>query len=171
MTRNGFLPFALAAVVAGCVTASPTVPKASVRSAATTISAPVERSFIATIEPARVIHLAAEAAPKGALVRSQFMVQATGAEGDLIYLNSERDYRDQRNLTVVITPTAAKTLSEAYGPDLRITLQGRSVTATGVAKRVTVWFTVLGRRTDKYYYQTQLVVSDPRQIQVGSNEG
>ena len=167
MKINGFLVYVIAVVTAGCATVSPIIP------APAPVGAPMSASSpsIATIEPARVIYLAAEAAPKGHLVRSRFTVQATGAERNLIYLNSERDYRDQRNLTVVISPSAVNGLREALGPDLRAALEGKSITVTGVAKRVTVWFVADGKKTNKYYYQTQLVVSNPRQLQVGGDEG
>ena len=171
MKRNGFLVYVIAVVAAGCATAPPIVPITSPAPARVGSAVPASSPLIATIEPARVIYLAAEAAAKGQLVRSRFTVQATGAERDLIYLNSERDYRDQRNLTVVILPSAANGLRETLGPDLRAALEGKSITVTGVAKRVTVWFVADGKKTNKYYYQTQLVVSNPRQLQVGGDEG
>lgn len=121
---------------------------------------------MAFVEPARVIQMAADAAPRATLVKIRMNVRATGAERDLIYLNSEKDYRDQRNLTVVITPSAARQLQLAHGSDLRHALEGKSIVVVGLARRVTVWFLVNGKRTDKYYYQTHVVVSDARQLQV-----
>ena len=51
------------------------------------------------ITPAEAIRRAAEAAPRGVEGRFTFTVKATGrAEGNRLFLNSEADYRDQRNI-------------------------------------------------------------------------
>jgi hypothetical protein len=170
MLFNGAVASALACFLAGCATAAQSDAPPRPEHVATAGNA-TDRPTMATVEPARVVMQAAESAPKGTLARTRFVVQATGAERDLVYLNSERDYRDQRSLTVVITPPAARALAASHGADLRAALEGKTVTVTGVAKRVTVWFHVDGRKTDKYYYQTHLLVHDARQLEVGDSEG
>jgi len=51
------------------------------------------------ITPAETIRRAAEAAPRGVESRFTFTVKATGrAERNRLFLNSEADYRDQRNI-------------------------------------------------------------------------
>jgi hypothetical protein len=84
----------------------------------------------------------------------------------MLYLNSEGDYRDQRCLTVALTPPVAQALEAALGADPVVALRGKSVRVVGTAQRVTVWFYSNGRRTDKYYYQTQIQIGDISQISV-----
>jgi hypothetical protein len=91
-------------------------------------------------------------------------IRATGREKERIFLNSEQDYRDPRNLTVEILPAAMPALKKLYGQDPDAYFMGRRVAVTGEAQRVTVWFTVNGKQTEKYYYQTHVVISDASQI-------
>ncbi|WP_044560994.1 hypothetical protein [Azospirillum sp. B4] len=118
--------------------------------------------------PLDAVQRAAAAAPDGVSNTYALDVQATGREHGRIYLNSEKDYRDQRNVTVEILPAAVPAFRQAYGQDADTYLQGRRILVSGEAKRVTVWFFANGKQTEKYYYQTHIVVADPSQIQVGS---
>ncbi|MDG3443103.1 hypothetical protein [Nitrospirillum amazonense] len=114
------------------------------------------------------VQRAAAAAPDGVFDTYALEVRATGREHGHIYLNSEMDYRDQRNVTVEILPTAIPAFRQAYGQDADTYLQGRRILVSGEAKRVTIWFFANGKQTDKYYYQTHILVADPSQIQLGS---
>lgn len=60
------------------------------------------------LTPEQAIHRAAEAAPSGVPGIYAMRVQATGRRGDRIFLNSELDYRDQRNLSIALLPQAWK---------------------------------------------------------------
>ena len=50
-----------------------------------------------------------------------------------MYLNSETDYRDQRNLTIAITPAAAGALAARLGAPPAVALEGRRIVVVGVA--------------------------------------
>ena len=93
-------------------------------------------------------------------------VQATGTQDGQVYLNSELDYRDQRNLTVALSPIAAMHLHARLGADLLIALKGRDIVVTGAARRVQIFFFADGRRSDKYYYQTHVNVTSAEQVVV-----
>lgn len=118
------------------------------------------------IPPALAVLAAADAAPNGVPGRFAFVVQRADWVGPRLFLNSQPDYRDQRNLSIDIDPAALPGLRQLYGDDLRSALMYRPVIVDGVARRVRIDFTVYGRRTGKYYFQTHVVVTDPGQLHV-----
>ena len=61
--------------------------------------------------------MAADAAPKVVEGVFALTVKAGGRQREMLYLNSELDYRDQRNLTIRIYPEAASKLQERVGGD------------------------------------------------------
>jgi len=118
------------------------------------------------IQPAQAVQLAAEAAPNGVSGVFALRVQATGTQDDFTYLNSELDYRDQRNLTIAIAPTAARQLETQLGANPLVALKGKRILVNGVATRAKIVFLSDGKPTDKYYYQTHVRVTDPKQIAI-----
>ncbi len=116
--------------------------------------------------PMQAVQHAAERAPEGFAGIFEFKVRATGADAGLIFLNSEQDYRDQRTLTVAVSPAAAASLEVRLGKPPREALIGQTVRVSGIAHRATIWLTANGRRTDKYYYQTHVDVSSADQIEL-----
>lgn len=111
----------------------------------------------ANVEPARPI--------AGTFVMT---VQAIGGERDRIFLNSERDYRNQNCLTVVLAPGVAEQLAQQLGVDVPALLH-RRLSVRGQAQRVRIQLTTAqGQATGKYYYQTHLQVGDPAQIAFAS---
>jgi hypothetical protein len=141
----------LALAAAGCAT-SP----APVR-------VPVQPGWIA---PAEAIQRAAEAAPTGVPGIFAMHVQATGTQDGCAYLNSELDYRDQRNLTVAISPNAAKAMAAKLGASPLDYYKGKVILVHGSAYRTKIRITVDHRYTGKYYYQTHVRVMDPAQVEV-----
>jgi hypothetical protein len=118
------------------------------------------------LSPQEAIMKAADAAPRG--VYGVFELDVSRAEkvGPNLFLNSEKDYRDQRNLSVAIGPKVQSELRQRYGEDLRTALLGRKLLVFGYARRVRVDFISGGRRSGKYYYQTHVPVGDVRQIEL-----
>jgi hypothetical protein len=116
------------------------------------------------LEATEAIRLAAEAAPQGVEGVFAITVRAVGSQGDRVYLNSELDYRDPRCLTIALTPTAATTLRDRLGPDLRAALIGREIRVRGRAERKTIHFTANGVPTGKYYFQIHVDVDNVAQI-------
>jgi hypothetical protein len=107
-------------------------------------------------------------APAAHVVRGVFElpVRATGRQDGRLYANSERDYRDQRNLTVAIEPAAEAGLRERLGGDPAAALVGRRLRVTGAAQRVTIRFSCGDGPSDKYYYQTHVRVFRADQVAV-----
>lgn len=118
------------------------------------------------IKPREAILLAADAAPAGVKGTFAMKVQATGIQSNQTFLNSELDYRDQRNLTVAITPRAAQQLARRLGEHPLVALKGKDILVRGAAVRTTIYLSVDGRLTDKYYYQTHVNVTHGDQITV-----
>ncbi len=141
-----------AAVITGCATVPAPSP-----------SSDAQGSWIT---PREAINLAADAAPRGVEGTFALTVKATGAEGGETFLNSELDYRDQRNLTVAVSPAATRQLAERLGEHPRTALMGRDILVHGAAVRTRIDFTSQGRPTGKYYYQTHVKVIDARQITI-----
>ncbi|NYZ61879.1 hypothetical protein H0E82_03740 [Luteimonas sp. SJ-16] len=130
---------------------------------ATSGTAPVDARWLA---PAQAVQLAADAAPRGVKGVFALQVRATGRQGEMAYLNSETDYRDQRNLSIALEPQAVRQLGERLGADPLEALKGRRILVDGEARRTTIVFYADGVATDKYYYQTQVRVTRAEQITV-----
>lgn len=118
------------------------------------------------ITPEQAVFLAAHAAPAGVEGTFAMKVQATGTQSRQTYLNSELDYRDQRNLTIAITPRAARQLALRLGEDPLVGLKGKDILVRGAAVRTQIHFFANGRMTEKYYYQTHVNVTNADQITV-----
>ena len=115
------------------------------------------------IEPVDAIRAANDDPTYG--VRGEFLVtvRSLGSDRDRSFLNSERDYRDQRNLTIEMPTTMLPALERRLGVAFK-DLQSRRLVVTGVARRVRVDFIGDGRPTGKYYYQTHVRVDSPTQL-------
>ncbi|HET6432922.1 hypothetical protein [Dyella sp.] len=146
LRRHGWLLAALLAPLAGCATDPRITPDAR------------------WIDPSQAVQLASAAAPRGVSGVFAMTVQDADRPGPL-YLNSERDYRDPRCLTVVVLPQAASALAARLHGEPERVLRGRRILVAGSARRVRIDFVVDGRRSGKYYYQTHVVVTDVAQIQ------
>ena len=127
---------------------------------------PIKDSTIKTISPAQAIMAAAEIAPQGISGVFEMRILGTGRQGSFIYLNSETDYRDQRCLTLAISPIVVRDFVHKYGEEPDIYFKNKTVQVSGEARRVKVWFNSNGKRTEKYYYQTHVLVTNESQIEV-----
>lgn len=122
---------------------------------------PVEHVF----SPREAVLGAADAAPRPLPGYFVMFVRRTGREEDRVYLNSEADYRDQRNLTISIDPAAVRELAGRYGMAPDEYLRGRLIVVAGAARRTRIDFIDHGdRSTGLYYFQTQVPVHYADQI-------
>lgn len=95
-------------------------------------------------------------------------IKAFGVVEGIVYLNSEDDYRDQRNVSVDLLPPAQSEMARRFGtPDA---LVGKTITVVGTAKRTKIWFFANGQRTSKYYYQTHIGVRSAKQIEIVNDD-
>ncbi len=131
---------------------------------ATPAERPVAHHGPNVIAPAAAVLAAADAAPRGYPGRFGFTVMRAEQVGPRFFLNSQPDYRDQRNLAIAIEYPAAQQLRRAYGADVQAAYLGKSIQVDGIAQRQRIDFTIGGRPSGKYYYQTHVVVMRPDQI-------
>lgn len=83
-----------------------------------------------------------------------------------IFLGTQADYRDQRNLAIAIDPAAFRDLMRRHGAPLTDKLKGKHLLVGGFARPVRISINENGRPTGKYYYQTHVVVTHANQIEV-----
>jgi hypothetical protein len=114
--------------------------------------------------PMEAIERAAALAPGAYPGVFVMTVRASGRQGSSLYLNSESDYRDPRNLSLEVRPVAQAQLESRLGASAETALRGRTIRVDGAARRVRIDFTADGRPTGKYYYQTHVVVERGEQL-------
>lgn len=117
-------------------------------------------------DPMEIIKAAADSAPKGVPGQYTLQIIATGSQGQYVYLNTEKDYRDQRAITVALHPRVIAQLSTKYGMPPQEYLVNKAIVVNGKAQRVKISFLSDGKPTGKYYYQTHLRVMDISQLKV-----
>lgn len=113
----------------------------------------------------------AAASRNGFTASFQMVVRASGRQDGILYLNSKRDYRDPRNLSIDINAATERSLAERLGGAVQPTLAGKTIVVRGTARKTRIDFiNDDGRPSGKYYYQTHLVLKDARDLTV-STEG
>ncbi|BDX05389.1 DUF2059 domain-containing protein [Planctobacterium marinum] len=88
----------------------------------------------------------------------EFKIKAAAVANGWLYLNSEKDYRDRRCLTVKIPEIFIDELRASYGYDLEKELPGLSLMAKGEAKRHTIRAMGPGNKPSFPYYQTHVTL-------------
>lgn len=147
MKRGAVSVGLLAATLCGCATTG--------RSIAT-----------ADITPEQAVMQAA-AAPYGIAGTFRFKVLASGHQREMFYLDSQYDYRDQRNIAIDVTPVLYDQLTKRFGEIPDKALQGKTLVVKGVAQRVKIFFIGdNGVPSDKYYYQTHVPLRQEQDLQV-----
>jgi hypothetical protein len=119
----------------------------------------------AYLSPVQAVFNAA-ARPQGVAGVFEMVVRASGRQDGLLYLNSERDYRDQRNLTIVVSPAVERELTGRLGGPIDLQLRSVVIAIRGTARRTRIDFTENGRPTGKYYFQTHLRLQSARDLTV-----
>jgi len=119
------------------------------------------------ISPMQAIEKAAEAAPKGIKGFFELHVKATGRPHEVVFLNSELDYRDPRNISIAIHPKVIEPFKKKYGAVPDNYLKNKKIIVYGEARRVKISFGCNGERNeDEYYYQTHVRVGSLSQIHI-----
>jgi len=113
-----------------------------------------------------LIALTEENAPEGIKGTFRFPIKASGNQRGIIYLNTENDYRDRRNITVAIHPKLIDAFIKKYGESPESYFINKTIEVTGEAKRMKIFFFSKGKITKKYYFQTHVRVTSLKQIKV-----
>ncbi|MBB5728790.1 hypothetical protein [Sphingomonas prati] len=115
------------------------------------------------ITPEQAVMLAA-ASPDGIRGTFRLVVRASGRQSGNLYLNSEQDYRDPRNITLVIPAALTSQPDDRFRKPVETRLSGHALLVVGTARKTRINFLAGGRPTGKYYFQTHVVVHDMRQL-------
>jgi len=134
--------------------------------AAMTACHAAELSSETPASPEDAIHAANAKAPDAVPGSFALHILSTGHEDGCVFLNSEIDYRDQRNLTIVVAPSTVTALADRYKQPPEQFFLDKNIVVDGAARREKIVFFSRGMPTDKYYYQTHIVVDDPDQIRL-----
>lgn len=129
------------------------------------IAAQTPRVLPLRLSPAQAVMNAAEM-PAGVGGVFEMVVRATGRQGQFLYLNSETDYRDPRNLTIAISPSEERALSERLGRPVETAILRKVIAVRGVAKKIRIDFLTNGHPTGKYYFQTHLYLTSARDLTI-----
>jgi hypothetical protein len=113
-----------------------------------------------------LIALSEEKAPEGIKGTFQLPIKASGNRRDVVYLNTEKDYRDRRNITVAIHPKLIEEFTKKYGESPDSYFIDKTIEVTGEVKRMKIFFYSKGKITKKYYFQTHVRVASLSQIRV-----
>ncbi|MCX7554235.1 hypothetical protein OS175_10120 [Marinicella sp. S1101] len=110
-------------------------------------------------------------APKALSGRFLMTIKNSGKlasrKGTIIFLNTEKDYRDRRNISIKLSPEFQAEFNAQYpNTDIRNYYQGKNLLVQGEARRVKIWFNSQGKRSDKYYFQTHVFVNELTQLKV-----
>jgi hypothetical protein len=118
------------------------------------------------LTPSMAVEQGAGAAPAPApMGYYSFVVRNVGADGQRWFINSETDYRDQRNVSLALSVRARAQLERLFGEiALEEALIGRTIVVRGQPQRVRIDFRGNGQRTGLYYYQTHIRVFEIGQL-------
>lgn len=117
------------------------------------------------LSPAQAVMNAAEM-PEGVGGVFEMVVRATGRQGGRLFLNSEADYRDPRNLTIVVTPIEEEALGVRLGGPVQTSILNKVIAVRGIARKTRIDFTSDGQPTGKYYFQTHLKLRSARDMTI-----
>jgi hypothetical protein len=118
------------------------------------------------IHPAQAIERAAALPETGITGVFSLTVRRVDKVGHTYFLDSEPDYRDQRNLAIAVSQEAATDLEKQMGASLDSAFKGKEIVVSGTARRVKIDFVLHDQPTGKYYYQTHVDVKSASQITV-----
>ena len=123
---------------------------------------------VVPIDPPHAVQLAAKAGPAG--VRGEFVmrVAATGKSHGRLFLNSELDYRDPRNLSIDIAPWILGRIEKRFGAPPESFFDGKRIVVSGTVRRVPIRVLDDSGRSKQIYFQTHVDVLQASQIKVAS---
>lgn len=129
-------------------------------------STPEVTSSVELTDVMRLIETSEINANKGVKGTFKFKIKAAAIKQNNVYLNTELDYRDRRDITVALHAKTIMKFTELYGSPPEEYFINKNIQVTGEAKRTKIWFYSNGKRTHKYYFQTHVKVTSVNQIKV-----
>lgn len=105
-------------------------------------------------------------APNGVAGTFTLKIKTVGKHQGYVYLNTEEDYRDRRNVAVRLNQQTMNEVLNSINDSPEQSLVGKIVVVTGQAKRIRIDFIHEGRTTSFYYYQTHIDINDKATISI-----
>ena len=119
---------------------------------------------VVPVAPSVAVQLAQKAGPLGARGEFVMLVAATGKSKGHLFLNSELDYRDPRNLSIDIAPWIMGRLESRFGAPLESFFRGKQIVVRGSVRRVPIKILDNDGRPRQMYFQTHVDVLQASQI-------
>jgi hypothetical protein len=94
-----------------------------------------------------LIALTEERAPVGVRGTFRLPIKAAGIKSGAIFLNTELDYRDRRNISAALDPKIINALTKEYGASPDSYFLGKTIEITGEANRMRINFSSNSRVT------------------------
>ncbi|WP_286133513.1 hypothetical protein [Colwellia sp. UCD-KL20] len=99
-----------------------------------------------------IIALSEENAPNGIIGTFTLPIKASAIQRRNLYLNTEVDYRDRRNITVAISPKLIPAFTKKYGSSPERYFINKTVSVTGEAKRMKIYFFFNDKKNSKILF-------------------
>lgn len=116
------------------------------------------------LTPLQAIKLTSESESNTASGSFEFKVKSVDQYQRMMFLNSESDSKDQRNITVAIRPNAISQLAEINDGEAGEWFMNKKIRVIGEAQRQKIWVLHRNLNTGQYYYQTKIYVKSAEQI-------
>ena len=104
--------------------------------------------------------------PEGVIGTFQIPIKASGNEGGVVFLNSDLDYRDPKNITVLLEPSTIESFTKIYKASPDSYFINKTIEVRGKVERIKIYRYTKGKRPAKYYFQTHIKVTAVDQISV-----
>ena len=114
----------------------------------------------------QLIEKAKKRFPDGVTGTFQLPIKASGNVGGTVYLNSDLNYKNQRNISVVLPINTIKAFTKHYGEPPETYFIGKTIAVTGTVKRVKIYLYKNGKRSKKYFFQTHIKINKLNKINV-----
>ena len=112
-----------------------------------------------------IIRQASEAAPDDVKGEYTLKIKSAGKTKSALFLNTEANFRDPRNVSVAIHYRAFKAFRKEYGNEAQDFFVGKKIKVQGEAKRVPIRISNEKKPPYKhYYFQTYIHVYKSSQI-------
>ena len=112
------------------------------------------------------IELSEAAAPEGVSGIYSLLIKQHGYQRDTLYLNTQSDYRDRRNVSLAVPKQVQEQFIELHKKTIEQAVLNKSILVYGKAHREKIWFFKQGKRSEKYYFQTHINITDATQIKL-----
>jgi hypothetical protein len=129
-------------------------------------STPEVASKPKTTDIIQLIEQAKRRFPEGIRGTFQIPIKASASHNGVTYLNSNLDYREPSNITLVLAPATIELFAKTYHSSPDLYFKNKTLSVTGKVERIKIYQYKNNKRTKKYYSQTHIRITSIDQISV-----